>query len=505
MAAVDSHDPSEHFTKLDEYQVTMASMLVVLIETMGRELKPKELASLALVNHELHRLVTPNLYHTLRFHSSGQITSRDRLLLMLDIMSDSSFDKTKFTRIVMVTGSWYQTYDAIDSDLGPQGVLSPAARMLSALVACCVDKMQYLKEFIWDLQVSITERLVSSVIARPHLERLQLRLGTNSTPKPYFHPVLGFDRHINVQSLNLVQIDNHAVLESFADAPLFASKLKELTLWADADSELSVEPLLSRWRDQRQRFPLTALDFRGFSDLGWSPASVWNCICSSTLKDLTLEIGPSFQVSDCNEFWSSAMEAGLRPSRLSTNLLASGLIEFISSFSGLEALSIMTCDPNRPVEPLGPLLNFLQRQHSNTLKVLGICPQEHEDYLLDAQMVSEHILACHKIEELRFGPRQPDITPILMVLEHLNRLRSLQIVGQMGLAQNQEYVQNVISYALEHGIGNNLIYVAFDDGPVYMINRTMSIVWLKVKNTVGYIEDSVLLHEKLFSWVSRGT
>lgn len=37
MATVDSHDPSEHFTKLDEYQVTMASMLVVLIETMGRE------------------------------------------------------------------------------------------------------------------------------------------------------------------------------------------------------------------------------------------------------------------------------------------------------------------------------------------------------------------------------------------------------------------------------------------------------------------------------------
>jgi hypothetical protein len=68
---------------------------------------------------------------------------------MLDIMSDPSFDQTRFTRIVMVTGSWYQTYDAIDSDLGPQHVLSPAARMLNALVACCVAKMPYLKEFMY--------------------------------------------------------------------------------------------------------------------------------------------------------------------------------------------------------------------------------------------------------------------------------------------------------------------------------------------------------------------
>ncbi|GAD92867.1 hypothetical protein AFLA_123420 [Paecilomyces variotii No. 5] len=494
----------KQFTKLDGWHVTMIGILIMLLEMMGSELTSKELASLALVNRELNKLATPYLYHTLRFHSSGKITSYDRLLLMLDIMSDSSFDKTKFTRTVMVTGSWYQTYDAIDSDLGPQRVLSPAARMLSALVACCVAKMPYLKEFIWDLQVSITERLVSSVVSRPHLEKLQLRLGTNCTPKPYFHPVLDFNRHINVQSLNLVQIDNHAVLESFADAPLFASSLRELTLWADVDSELSLEPLLSRWHEKGHKFQLASLDFRGFADLGYSPGSIWDCILSSTLRDLTLEIGSAFQVENCNEFWSSAMEAGLRPSRLSTNLLASGLIDFISSFSGLEVLSLMTCDPHRPVEPLGSLLNILQRQHSETLKVLGICTQEHEDYLVDTKIVAENILACHKIEELRFGPRQLDANPILTVLAHLHRLRTLHIVGTMGMTQNHDYMRKVVSSALENGIGENLLYVAFDEGPVYMISRRSPITWLKVRNTVGYIEDSILLHEKVFSWVSRG-
>lgn len=246
------------------------------------------------------------------------------------------------------------------------------------------------------------------MITRPYLERLQLRLGTDCTPKPYFHPVLDFNRHINVRSLNLVQIDSQDVLESFADAPVFAKNLRELTLWADADSELSLESLISRWCE-KEPLQLSALDLRGFADLGQRPGSFWNCICSWTLRDLTLEIGSAFQVAHCNEFWSSSIRAGLRPSRLTTNLLASGLSEFLASFSGLEVFSIMTCDPHRPVEPLESLLDTLQRQHSETLKVLGICTQEHEDYLVDAQLVSTKILACPQIEELRFGPQQPDM------------------------------------------------------------------------------------------------
>lgn len=74
----------------------------------------------------------------------------------------------------------------------------------------------------------------------------------------------------------------------------------------------------------------------------------------------------------------------------------------------------------------------------------------------------------------------------------------------MGLPQNHDYMRKVITSGLENGIGDNLLYVAFDEGPVYMISRKSSISWLKIKNTVGYIEDSVLLHEKVFSWVSRG-
>jgi hypothetical protein len=75
----------------------------------------------------------------------------------------------------------------------------------------------------------------------------------------------------------------------------------------------------------------------------------------------------------------------------------------------------------------------------------------------------------------------------------------------MGMAHNHEYVQRIISYGLENGIGAKLIYVAFDDGPVYLIDRRKAIMWLKITNTIGYIEDSVLLREKVYSWVSRSS
>jgi hypothetical protein len=116
---------------------------------MFGQLTLANLAALALVSRELNDLVTPYLYHTVRFHSSGRVAPNDRLMLKLDILGDPRFDKLDHTKRVIVSGSWYETYAAIDSELGPHRILSPAARMLSNIISNCILRMPNLEEFMY--------------------------------------------------------------------------------------------------------------------------------------------------------------------------------------------------------------------------------------------------------------------------------------------------------------------------------------------------------------------
>ena len=108
-----------------------------------------DLAKLARVSHEMNDLVTPYLYHTVHFHSPGRIKPDDQLLLQLDILGDLQFDKLVYTKRVVVSGSWYDTYAAIDEELGEHQMLSPAARMFSNIMSNCILRMPNLEEFMY--------------------------------------------------------------------------------------------------------------------------------------------------------------------------------------------------------------------------------------------------------------------------------------------------------------------------------------------------------------------
>jgi hypothetical protein len=73
----------------------------------------------------------------------------DPLLRKLDIFGHPQFTKLVFTKRLFVTGSWYQTCDEIESGLSPQKLLSPAAGMLSCIIASLVIRMSNLQEFVY--------------------------------------------------------------------------------------------------------------------------------------------------------------------------------------------------------------------------------------------------------------------------------------------------------------------------------------------------------------------
>lgn len=237
----------------------------------------------------------------------------------------------------------------------------------------------------------------------PTLESLQLRLGTDSTPSPYFHPPLEFWPPINVKALILIQIDDESVLRSVGSVLRTATRLRELTMWADEDSKLRFSEVSSTWCG-RVPFKLTSLDLRGFVDLGRPSCSLWSLLSPVKLKTLTLNVGPGFEVADFSKFWETSVVADLRPKQLSTNLVVHGLKDFIHSFSGLEAFSItsptIACVP----EPLDLILDALGKLHSATLKVLSIDPiRALANHLLDDISLNQVANRFTNIEELRFG------------------------------------------------------------------------------------------------------
>ncbi|CAI7635575.1 unnamed protein product [Penicillium pancosmium] len=366
-----------------------------------------DLASLALTCRQWNYIATPSLYHTVQFHNPGRIAANDLLQLKLEIFGDPRFTQIKHTKRVLITGSWYDSYHAIESNLGSESILSPAARMLNTIIASCVLRMPQLREFIWDLTVSTTQNLVTAVMLTPSLEILQLRMGTDNTPSPYFHPSLEFRPPINVRTLSLIEIDDESVLRSLGVALSNSTKLEELTIWADTESALCFSKIASNW-DGQLLSELRSLDLRGFTDLGTPRCPLWGLISPVKLKSLTLHVGSTFDVADCTRFWENSVEAKLRPRQISTDLVADGLVEFIHSFSGLEALSIAS--PNNVLLPELPslLVQSLRVQHSATLKVLSINPRGYIANYMDKNLLNEMATGFAEAEEFRFGIFQID-------------------------------------------------------------------------------------------------
>ena len=176
-----------------------------------------------------------------------------------------------------------------------------------------------------------------------NLEYLQLRVGTNGSPTPFFHPTLEFDRYTNLRSLSVVEVTGLESLNSVGNALFFTERLNELAISANKGSRLSLGDLFTGWTG-RKTLNLRTLDLRGFASLGSPPASIWDSITPSRLEELTLEIGASDRpLEDYGEFWEAAAAAGVRLTRLETNLITGGLTRFICSFSGLEALLLLPC------------------------------------------------------------------------------------------------------------------------------------------------------------------
>ena len=253
------------------------------------------------------------------------------------------------------------------------------------------------------MQVSPTQLLVTSVMFRPSLEALQLRMGPKHTPKPYFHPLFEFHAPINVKIMRFTQVDDISVLETIGLAVSNAANLEELSIWVDGDIGLTLDSLFDSWKGTCA-YNLASLDIRGFYGLGAAPQSLWDRLSPTNLRELTLQLVGNLQSTKCVEFWEQSFKAGLRPLQLSSNLVTPVLTQFIASFSGLKTFDILPSD-SPPAEPLLPLLQALQEQHSMTLEALAICPQGHE-YILDNNIVTRLSAGFPGLEELRFGSSQ---------------------------------------------------------------------------------------------------
>ncbi len=96
----------------------------------------------------MNELAISFLYSTIHFRLPDQISARDALLSKLEIFSAREFDLLKHTRRVLISGTWYQAYDEIESVISLENALSPAVRMLNALIAVCVAKMPGLRAFM---------------------------------------------------------------------------------------------------------------------------------------------------------------------------------------------------------------------------------------------------------------------------------------------------------------------------------------------------------------------
>ncbi|OJJ95575.1 hypothetical protein ASPACDRAFT_64075 [Aspergillus aculeatus ATCC 16872] len=480
----------------------MAIIFRLFMDELWSDLTYGDLAALARVSRELNDLVNPYLYHTVRLHSPGHIDAHDKLLMKLDTLAHPEFNKMGFIKRVIVSGTWYSTYASIDSWLAPKRILSPAARLLSSLLCSCVVRMPNLEEFVWDMQVSLTQYLVSNVVLRPMLRTLQLRMGTDCTPKPFFRPPLNMKLSMSLTVLSLVQVDDAEVMRSVGAAVASATNLRELTIWADNNSGISVSTLFESWPTHLAS-QLHLLDLRGFAALGVTPADFWAMLRPSKLTTVTLDfLDPNSLATTVRNFWDAGLEADFRPVRLTTNILDNSIDGFLRAFSGLEAFhgipirgqtssQLVVCDS---------LLEVLETQHGATLKVLGLSLPCHEDRPCScAKLLTLIASRFPQLEELRIRQDKVDLEAIKSALS-LPKLQVLYIDIKDDFSAPTSEFLSVAEGPLREGYGKELRYLAFSDDTTYEYLREEG-SFSNAPSLVGYIRGTVLLHEKMYDWV----
>ncbi|RAH79107.1 hypothetical protein BO86DRAFT_421049 [Aspergillus japonicus CBS 114.51] len=466
------------------------------------QLSYSDMAALARVSRELNGLVNPYLYHTVRFHSPGHIDSHDKLLMKLDTLGHPEFDKMGFIKRVIVSGTWYSTYASIDSWLAPRRILSPAARLLSSLLCSCVVRMPNLEEFVWDMQVSLTQYLVSNVVLRPMLRNLQLRMGTDCTPKPFFRPPLNMKLSMSLTVLSLVQVDDVDVMRSVGTAVRSATNLRELTIWADNNSGISVSTLFEGWPTHLAS-QLHLLDLRGFAALGVTPADFWAMLRPSKLTTVTLDfLDPDSLATTVRDFWDAGLEADFRPVRLTTDLVNNSIDGFLRAFSGLEVFHGIPIRGQTSSQMVASesLLEVLEQQHGATLKVLGLSLPCHEDRPCSCVELLRLIATkLPQLEELRIRQDKVDAEAIKSALS-LPNLQVLYIDMQDDFSTPPAEFLTVAEAPLRAGYAKELRYLAFGDGTTYEYLRKVG-SFSNEPSLVGYIPGTVLLHEKMNDWV----
>jgi hypothetical protein len=253
-----------------------------------------------------------------------------------------------------------------------------------------------------------------------NLEYLQLRVGTNGSPTPFFHPTLAFSRCSNLRSLNIVEITDLESLISIGKAIFSTERLIELTLSANKDSRLPVAGIFASWTAAKS-LDLRILDLRGFSNLGCPAESLWESVNASRVRELTIDIGESEQpLEDFAGFWEAATAAGVQLIRLETNLITGGLSSFLRSFNGLEILILLPCLlESYSFQPLSPFLLMLAAEQSSSLRVLSVRPQglNETEYLLDQYMLASLTTSCTQLQEVAFGINGHDVVGEMAHLE----------------------------------------------------------------------------------------
>lgn len=264
----------------------------------------------------------------------------------------------------------------------------------------------------WDAQVAPTQNLVSTVGIPTTLEYLQLRVGTNGSLTPFFHPAIEFHHFTNLRSLNIVEVNDRAMLSAVGNAIFMAEQLTNLTIWTNNDAELPLDGIFADWPGPKL-LHLKTLDLRGFGSLGTSASTIWESVTSSHLTEFTLNIGASARpIEDYVNFWEDGAKSGVQLTRLGTNLVTESLETFIRSFSGLKVLILMPCElTSQTSQPLSSLLDTVTTEHSASLEVLSIQPQGADDkeHLLNRTLLTALTASCTKLEEIAFGILQHEM------------------------------------------------------------------------------------------------
>lgn len=84
-----------------------------------------------------------------------------------------------------------------------------------------------------------------------------------------------------------------------------------------------------------------------------------------------------------------------------------------------------------------------------------------------------------------------------------SRLKILHVIHENLLEEESKLMlQDSILKFLNEGLASRLKYIIFDDDPAYEI-LTKPVRRLQVRSLVGYIANTVLFGEKMFSWMGK--